>query len=405
MIHILRVGLAMFALAAVPSVAQQIQPPSFPTKVELTTVDVVVVDKEGKPVVGLTRDDFALFEDRKAQEIISFEAFSNTGAAPIATTTALGNDGSEPRQEETGPPSPPLSRPIRGSAFLLLVDDLHISPESDVFARRAVASFLERSVWDGDEVILVTSSRAVGWRGRLPEARESLLQVLPSIHGRDASRREPQPMSEYRAFEMLRGGPSFVKMPGDDQWARAQGIDGLRRERMDRILGLLRMASDAWSASRARKSVLFLSEGFIQDDSEELRRMTAVAQQANAAVYFIDVRGLVPPRGFSADNSGPDEPLEERQRDAAGSRDLAEQTGGFSIRSNGLAEGLQRVAAESRTYYLLGFYPPAGKRASAWRKLRVEVKRHGLTVRARTGYRLVASTVRSPATSPVAAAP
>jgi VWFA-related protein len=133
--------------------------------------------------------------------------------------------------------------------------------------------------------------------------------------------------------------------------------------------------------------------------------MTAVAQQANAAVYFIDVRGLVPPRGFSADNSGPDEPLEERQRDAAGSRDLAEQTGGFSIRSNGLAEGLQRVAAESRTYYLLGFYPPAGKRASAWRKLRVEVKRHGLTVRARTGYRLVASTVRSPATSPVAAAP
>ena len=55
---------------------------------------------------------------------------------------------------------------------------------------------------------------------------------------------------------------------------------------------------------------------------------------------------------------------------------------------NDLAGGLERIADESSVYYLLGFYPPAGKAAQDWRKLRVKVNRHGLTVRARRGYTL-----------------
>ncbi len=53
--------------------------------------------------------------------------------------------------------------------------------------------------------------------------------------------------------------------------------------------------------------------------------------------------------------------------------------------SNDLAASATRIAAESRTFYLLGFHPPAGK-ADAWRKLRVSVRRDGVTVRARRGY-------------------
>jgi hypothetical protein len=39
-------------------------------------------------------------------------------------------------------------------------------------------------------------------------------------------------------------------------------------------------------------------------------------------------------------------------------------------------------------YYLLGFHPRPGKSARDWRKLKVEVKKPGLTVRARRGYAL-----------------
>ena len=74
---------------------------------------------------------------------------------------------------------------------------------------------------------------------------------------------------------------------------------------------------------------------------------------------------------------------------AAGSVGLAEDTGGFAVRNtNDLAAGAARVAEESRTYYLLGYSPPDGKGPRDWRKLKVEVHRPGLEVRARKGYAL-----------------
>jgi len=40
---------------------------------ELVLVNVVVRDKQGNPVTGLTRDDFTLLEDGKAQRVSSFD--------------------------------------------------------------------------------------------------------------------------------------------------------------------------------------------------------------------------------------------------------------------------------------------------------------------------------------------
>src|SRR5439155_1218704 len=64
-------------------------------------------------------------------------------------------------------------------------------------------------------------------------------------------------------------------------------------------------------------------------------------------------------------------------------------TGGFAVRNtNDLGGGAARVAEESRVYYLLGYAPPEGKGPRDWRKLKVEVGRPGLKVRARKGYTL-----------------
>lgn len=79
----------------------------------------------------------------------------------------------------------------------------------------------------------------------------------------------------------------------------------------------------------------------------------------------------------------------ERNLVTAGTQTLAQDTGGFSIRNtNDLAAGAARIAAESRSYYLLGIHPAEGKGARDWRKLKVEVARGGLEVRARRGYTL-----------------
>ena len=91
------VGLAAL-LAASGALAQ---PPSatFPSKIELITVDVVVIDKKGQPVPGLTRDDFVVEEDGRPQAIVSFEAV-NTEEAPaeptVSTPSIVATNDAEP---------------------------------------------------------------------------------------------------------------------------------------------------------------------------------------------------------------------------------------------------------------------------------------------------------------------
>ena len=62
------IGAAAAALTAVPLPAQQ----TFRTGVDLVHFAVVVTDKHGAPVTGLTPDDFELLEDGKRQSITYF---------------------------------------------------------------------------------------------------------------------------------------------------------------------------------------------------------------------------------------------------------------------------------------------------------------------------------------------
>jgi hypothetical protein len=182
--------------------------------------------------------------------------------------------------------------------------------------------------------------------------------------------------------------------------ARAQEIDAGRRNRLKATLQTLRRELAALALERGRKSLLFVSEGFLEDYSAELRAVEAASREANTAVYFVDVRGLIAQPGFGSASEHFEFALPDPRDQAAmgfetsalataGAETLADTTGGFSVRNtNDFAGGMERIARESRVFYLLGFHPTPGKSAREWRKLGVEVKRPGLTVRARRGYTL-----------------
>ncbi|MEM7482881.1 MAG: VWA domain-containing protein [Acidobacteriota bacterium] len=55
-------------------------------QVEVVNVDVVVTDRRGNPVSGLTAEDFVLYEDGKEQEITNFYAFNDGRARREATS-------------------------------------------------------------------------------------------------------------------------------------------------------------------------------------------------------------------------------------------------------------------------------------------------------------------------------
>jgi VWFA-related protein len=56
----------------------------FRTTTQLVQIDVAAEDKDGKPVAGLTKDDFELFVSHKPQAIATFTATSVAPAAPVA---------------------------------------------------------------------------------------------------------------------------------------------------------------------------------------------------------------------------------------------------------------------------------------------------------------------------------
>ena len=76
-VHFLAVAVltAGFAVLALPLAAQDDSSLFFDTvDVHVVNVEVVVTDKDGKPAVGLARDDFEVYEDGKRVEVANFFA-------------------------------------------------------------------------------------------------------------------------------------------------------------------------------------------------------------------------------------------------------------------------------------------------------------------------------------------
>src|SRR3954463_2332208 len=103
---IFSVAVAFLALVAErPAQSRQApsQRPKFGTSTAAVLVDVVVRDKKGKPVAGLTAEDFAVFEDGVPQKIISCDAAGEI--APPAQPIQPGRPG---QPGEPGQPGQPL---------------------------------------------------------------------------------------------------------------------------------------------------------------------------------------------------------------------------------------------------------------------------------------------------------
>jgi VWFA-related protein len=392
--------------------AEPSTPPSFPSQVELITVDAVVVDENGRPVSGLTQNDFVVKEDGKEQPLASFEAFVVDAAVsnPAAGAPAVATSAAAPKSS--------------GRSYAVVVDDLALSLREIKTARSGLATFIEKGLRSGDEVTFATTSGDSWWSARLPEGRADLLAVVERVKGRDIDPLMSNDyMSDYEAFAISgveyhtdgrvtrrvvdrwhRTGACLAGPHGSDPSCapmvqhRADAQYALRRQQVRATLSILRRTMDAMAGVRGRKSLLFLSKGFVDDRDLPLRELTAASREANTAVYFLDARGLLANQGAglpSASDVGPaPDPnqvsamgFESMVLDSGGAQDLARDTGGLTIRNtNDVGQGAVRVADQSRVFYMLGFYPPEGKKPGDWRKIKVEVKSKGLKVHARRGY-------------------
>ena len=111
-----------------PQAAEQ-QRPTFPAQAELVTVDVVVTDKSGAPVVGLRREDFSVTEDGTA------------GDRELRRGPQARGRRKRDRPRDELRPSTNLRDQAETASFVIVFDELHLAPvEASGLARRSLHS-------------------------------------------------------------------------------------------------------------------------------------------------------------------------------------------------------------------------------------------------------------------------
>ena len=143
-----------------------------------------------------------------------------------------------------------------------------------------------------------------------------------------------------------------------------------------------------------RKNVVWLSAGFpfiigkatpagpyndIQ--ANQTRRATQALNTSDASLYPVDTRGLLAGRGAALPT------LNAVHTPIEGLRAAAEWTGGrLFYNTNGLSEAMAQAVEDSRSTYVLGYYPSNPDWNGHFRGIKVKVARHGVEVSHRPGY-------------------
>jgi hypothetical protein len=148
----------------------------------------------------------------------------------------------------------------------------------------------------------------------------------------------------------------------------ANGVHETWRRRAESVYGAVGRLSKSLEGVRARKSILIVSEDFIQDTSvgRPFRDAIDASQKANTAIYFLGARGLTGMSTFSVTQDVAPRPQDigsrGRRGHLAGERTLADATGSSVTRSNDLAAGSRRMALDSPPTTSSGTSPKPDRR-------------------------------------------
>jgi VWFA-related protein len=409
---------ALVLAAALPAspVPQELPAPEFPAGVDVVTVDVVVLDSAGNPIEGLTSDDFMVADEKKLRRITSFEAVTLPESAP----------GPPPLRSRVSTNVVPDAQVRPERTFVIVYDDAHLAPDRSLVAKKSVEEFMSTGLSDGDRVVLVPTSGGAWWTGVIPEGREDIVAALDRLEGQRPRNHTVDRISDFEAMRLYvhrdpQVGAEVVRryyqyrlipeIPGGGEREEAgltdigEGHPLIRIKaaevyqaalaRQQATYSALERVAESLAGVKGRKSILLVSEGFIQEPTRpEFRQAIEAARRANAVVYFLDARGLtdlIPTADAQIADAtdlrdlGPQ--IDLAKMDSLGAVSLAVETGGFAIRnSNDLSAGLSRIDEQSRAYYLIGFPIADVKHDGKFRKLEVKVNRPGVTVVARKGY-------------------
>lgn len=417
---------------------------------DLVQTDLVVLDKKGRNVKGLAKDQFELLVDGQPQAISFFESVE-TGSASEASKLAAARDQGSNRPAM-------LTPPMVGRSFIFFVDDLHLSPEGVQRTGELLNNFVDQ-MGEDDRALVISPSGQIGFLQQLTEHKAALKSAISRIKYQGQATppsTQRRPMTVYEAWAIERNqrnvieyktreymddmglsrapnAPPRSSAPGAVEPPQASGTDLQARQMTaevaiksearnimlhantvtEAVLGALDYVARGAGTLPGRKLFFFISDGFILDtrhhkNTDRLDRVIDSAARSGVAIYTVDSRGLTPGNVTASQDtfsdiaigslSGPspdsstDGSSMSRSNDAATKdilRTLAADTGGRAILNrNDLESGINQILAETEAYYVLAWKPPAVEAGKPkFSTLKVAVKgQPDLIVLARKGF-------------------
>ncbi|HEY8534903.1 MAG TPA: VWA domain-containing protein [Vicinamibacterales bacterium] len=375
---------------------QEPQQPVFRADINFVRVDVIVTDKQGRPVEDLTADDFEVFEDGKPQAIESFQFFridrltETTPSRPIRSTF----------DEESEAQRPDVR------LFGIFLDDYHVRRGNAMRTRQFLADFVRNNLAPQDMVGIMYPLTPID-TVVMSRNHEATARALEQFDGR---KYDYQPRNIFE--EQYHNYPAVIV-----EQIRNQVSLGALQSFILKLGGL----------REGRKALLLVSEGYTHylppglrdpiasmpgygnpmrgsgfDDSmgeqrlrwfsnaemlADLRVIFDLANKYNVAIYAVDPRGLA---GFEHDINEDvglqmDRAMLQMTMDSI--RILASETDGRAIvNRNDLMPGLKQIVNDSSAYYLLGYNSSEAPSDGKFHEIKVRVKRRGVDIRHRKGY-------------------
>ena len=438
------VAIAFVESCIAPSILTQEKTADSNIKVQSVNVvvDLIVTDRHGRHVQGLTAADFKVYEDGVLQKIVGF---SPSGSSVSDSSSQAVNAGPDGNMKPASPISP--AAPVPEPHLLTVVLDLADNrPANTKNSSDAVLRYLDKSLGAGDYVAIYYIDQslhmALPFTNDLKKARETLRRIetrrpVGTFNGADRAATQEEINDLYRQvhpetqlgavagdLQSVSGGGQGAPSPPANSMAMLmeRQIDTMRTYlnmqntfQAQAVFAALRAICLAYRDMPGRKNVVLFSEGFLYSDDAkpEMEAVADAANRANVSIYVIDPQGIeINPYGAG---ERPTDTIASRMAVAGApgsnvgqhggetkfdkirsvgnlSRGdqlewLADTTGGLMVkRTNDMAPAFSKVLDDGRDYYTLAYSPAKSEFDGKFHSIKVELLQHGHQLRYRKGY-------------------
>jgi VWFA-related protein len=417
------ISVVLAILLAAPVFAPAQETPGFREEVEVRVMDldVVVTDKNGRPVADLKREDFTV---RLAGKPVPIDYFARVDQGAIRAP-----DFPTAAPDQVAGVAPSAEKAYVPRYFLVFLDLGHITPIERTHSFDALRDFIAR-MGPNDRARIVLFDRSpkpvTQWLSSKEDLSEKISRIQKETLGMSRLMTEHQTLHDIDFAAGIGPNARRMQLKLAENYAEQQGAE------VRQLLDGVRSELSSLAPLAGKKVFLFLSGGFefqpggtmltyvqrlqgatnsrsrpgllevnVRNFSQDLEQIARRANASEITFYTVDARGLEA-GGMGIPISGVDEGLQARSDMTQLARMdtqeplvmLARETGGMAlINSNDFGKGLSRVDEDTSVYYSLGV--TLSKLSPGYQQVRVEVNRPGVAVRTRQGYSALTETERA----------